>query len=260
MPGPGLLLLALSVGSYGTLIGAGGGFLLMPALLFLYPVESPTSLATLSFAVVSLNALSGTLAYWRKRRIDPQVGLLLASVSIPGTMLGAVLARFIPRHLFEAAFGTLLVLLGVLLLRWPEKPARRLDGGTAAPMPVPAIGHLGAGAALSGCIGLLSGILGIGGSPLHVIVLSHVLQLPPATAMPTAQFMVLLSALSGVGTHLLGGEGWPDLPRLVWLGVGVFVGAPIGARLSDSISASTVVRLLAVGVLGMGLGLVFKSA
>jgi hypothetical protein len=62
MPSLGFFVLGAFVGGFGTLIGAGGGFVLMPLLLFLYPNERPDVLTAISLAVVFVNAASGTLA------------------------------------------------------------------------------------------------------------------------------------------------------------------------------------------------------
>ena len=59
----GLLLMGFFTRGYGTLIGAGGGFVLLPVLLLLYPQENPEILTSISLAVVFFNALSGTEAY-----------------------------------------------------------------------------------------------------------------------------------------------------------------------------------------------------
>src|SRR6185295_19952217 len=53
-----LVPLGFAVGTYGTLVGAGGGFVLVPALLIIYPDESPSSITSISLAVVFFNALS----------------------------------------------------------------------------------------------------------------------------------------------------------------------------------------------------------
>ena len=64
-----LTLLGFVIGTYGTLIGAGGGFVLVPILLMLYPNESPEIITSISLAVVFFNAMSGSLAYSRMKRI-----------------------------------------------------------------------------------------------------------------------------------------------------------------------------------------------
>ena len=65
-----LLPLGLFIGAFGTMIGAGGGFLLVPILLLVYPKENTELITSTSLAVVFFNALSGTWAYSRMKRID----------------------------------------------------------------------------------------------------------------------------------------------------------------------------------------------
>jgi hypothetical protein len=110
--------------------------------------------------------------------------------------------------------------------------------------------------ALSGLIGGLSGIMGIGGSPLQVVVLTHPMGVPVRTAMPTAQFTVLLSALGGVLAHLAQGHLDPDPLRLGTLGAGVLVGAQMGAALSERLSS----RVLALAVLSVSARLILRGA
>ena len=62
LPYVGLVAIGVLVGAYGTLIGAGGGFVLVPLLLLLYPHESPARLTAVSLAVVLANASSGSLS------------------------------------------------------------------------------------------------------------------------------------------------------------------------------------------------------
>src|SRR5437867_4469158 len=107
--------LGFLIGAYGTLIGAGGGALLVPALLILMPEESPATVTSISLAVVFFNAYSGTVAYARMRRIDYLAGVLFAVASLPGAVLGSMLVREVPRALFDPAFGVLLLMIGIYL-------------------------------------------------------------------------------------------------------------------------------------------------
>src|SRR5579875_1749154 len=64
------LPIGFCVGVFGTLIGAGGGFLLVPLLVVLEPQWSTQTVTAFSLAVVTANALAGSLSYARLRRID----------------------------------------------------------------------------------------------------------------------------------------------------------------------------------------------
>src|SRR5499427_7857457 len=84
-----LLPVGVLIGAFGTLIGAGGGFVLTPMLLLVYPHESPEIITSISLAVVFFNAFSGSVAYARMQRIDYKSGVLLALATLPGPVIGA---------------------------------------------------------------------------------------------------------------------------------------------------------------------------
>src|SRR5262245_57150923 len=84
----GLVGLGILVGAYGTMIGAGGGFLLVPVLLLLAPDLSPASATAMSLTVVFFNAYAGVWAYARMGRIDFASGALFAFAGLPGALLG----------------------------------------------------------------------------------------------------------------------------------------------------------------------------
>jgi uncharacterized membrane protein YfcA len=96
-----LILLGVAVGLYGTLIGAGGGFVLMPILLLLHPKISPEHLTAISLAVVFFNALAGSESYAMMKRIDYKSGLMFAAATVPGAIIGALSTSYVPRHLFN---------------------------------------------------------------------------------------------------------------------------------------------------------------
>jgi len=107
-----LVTLGIAIGAFGTLIGAGGGFVLVPLLLFLYPRQTPAQLTAVSLAVVFVNACSGSVSYYRLRRADYRSGFLLAIATIPGAVVGAILVGAVPRGVFEAIMGSDLVTRG----------------------------------------------------------------------------------------------------------------------------------------------------
>jgi uncharacterized membrane protein YfcA len=75
----GFVALGFAIGTLGTLIGAGGGFILLPVLALLFPLEPTGTLTATSLAVVAANATSGAIAYGRQRRIDFRSGIAFAS-------------------------------------------------------------------------------------------------------------------------------------------------------------------------------------
>lgn len=261
MPSIALLFLGFLVGGYGTLIGAGGGFLLVPLLLYLYPTESPATLTSLSLAVVALNALSGTVAYARAKRVDYRMGLTLSMASVPGAIVGVILNRALHRGTFDLLFGVILLLLALLLLLKPSAGERESSapGETGEGARRVARGRITLGVPMSAGIGLVSGLLGIGGGPLEVAMLSGVIGFPMHIATATSQFMVLLASIGGVGVHLVSGHFSPDLSRLMALGAGALAGAQVGAVVSRRVTGGGLIRLLALALSSVGLRLILKA-
>src|SRR5438105_91171 len=122
----GFVALGLALGTFGTIIGAGGGFLLVPVLLLLgWPHEQA---AATSLFMVTANAATGSVAYWRQGRIDLASGWRSAAATVPGALIGPLIAHAISGPLFSALFGLLLLGLATYLFRNPE---RRRPAGPA---------------------------------------------------------------------------------------------------------------------------------
>ncbi len=251
--------LGLFIGAYGTLVGAGGGSLLVPALLILLPDQSPATLTAMSLAVVFFNAYSGTIAYVRMGRVNYRAGVLFTLASLPGAVLGVLLVREFPRALFAVVFGAALLALGAWLVANPLGAAAPVEG-TAPKRRVgdsALLGSIG-----SAYIGVLSSLLGIGGGIVHVPFLIRVLRLPPHTATATSHFVLTFVALTGTITHvILGafGQGQHVLPQTMYLAVGVMMGAPLGAAFSVKLHGSLIVRLLAVALCLVGCRLLLAA-
>ncbi len=251
-----LVVLGVIVGSFGTLIGVGGGAILVPLLLFLHPDKSPEFITSISLAVVFCNALSGSAAYARQGRIDYRSGILFSAVAIPGAILGAYCTAHIPRRLFDAAFGLLMIAGSAFLLARPGKsgePAECTGSFHVTRNIVGADGTLhtfnydrAGGIGLSFLIGCLSSLLGIGGGIIHVPVMIHVLNFPIHIATATSQFVLAVTALAGTGVHVYSGIFSQGMGEALPLAVGVLLGAPVGAKISCRIHDVWVMRGLAL--------------
>ncbi len=168
-----LALLGVALGAFGTLVGAGGGFLLVPILLVTYPDTPPETITAMSLFVVLANAASGTVAYWRQRRIDLLTGGLFALATLPGAIGGAILVSYIPRQMFSILFATVLSAIGGWLLLSRDVTAIRAPLVGRGVMRRRITDHTGYtyvygyrlwhGLSTSAVVGFASSLLGIGG-------------------------------------------------------------------------------------------------
>lgn len=249
----GLIVLGLAIGVYGTLIGAGGGFVLMPLLLVIYRDEPPETLAAVSLAVVFFNAASGSLAYARMKRIDYRSGLLFAAAGAPGAVLGAFCTEIIPRLLFDVFFGLLMFGAAMFLFFSDaprEIPPAQAPGGPSAPLVPPYNRKLGMG--ISFFVGYLSSLLGVGGGILHVPIMARVLKFPVHVATATSHFVLAALALTGSIVHLCAGHLAGEKGRIAPLAVGVVLGAQDGALISDHVHGKWILRGLALALAFVG--------
>jgi len=259
-----LSVLGLLLGALGTLIGVGGGFILMPVLLLLYPHARAETLTAISLAVVFCNALSGSWAYARMGRIDYRSGLLFAGATVPGAILGAISSNYIPRSLFNAVFGVLMLAAAAYLIahRPPEeRPTEKTDNRQTRRMIVDAQGnvhtfayHPKLGVGLSLLVGYVSSLLGIGGGIVHVPILVRLLNFPVHIATATSHFILAIMALTGTLVHIATGSfAHGGLRQTIALSIGVLFGAQAGAALSTRVHGRWIIRGLAIALAFVGI-------
>lgn len=259
--------LGFLVGAYGTLIGAGGGFVLMPVLLWLYPNDSPATLTSISLAVVFFNAASGSLAYFRMKRIDFRSGWMFAIATVPGSILGAYSTSHIPRVTFNLIFGVWMVGAAIFLLLRPNKVRDvKTNANYMHCRIVDAKGNehcysfnpvLGVG--ISFIVGFVSSLLGIGGGIIHVPVLVHLLNFPVHIATATSHFVLAIMAFTGTVTHIISGSFSHAVVRTLLLAAGVLPGAQVGARYSTRLNGEWIIRGLAIALLSVGVRILLMS-
>lgn len=253
-----LIPLGFMVGTFGTLIGAGGGFILVPVLLLIYPDKSPETITSISLAVVFINSLSGSMAYARMKRIDYKSGIIFAVATLPGSILGAVTISMIPRNIFNGIFGILLIGASLFLLFKPENTNVPRDVGgknylTSTITDKEGITYTFSynklqGIIISVFVGYISSLLGIGGGIIHVPVLVHVLNFPVHIATATSHFVLAVMSLSGTVVHIFSGVLFKGITQTVALSIGVFFGAQLGALLSKKFKGVFIIRGLAIAL------------
>jgi uncharacterized protein len=264
----GLVALGFAVGTYGTIIGLGGGFILVPALLLLYPEYDPEHVTAISLAVVCASTISGSIAYARQGRIDYLTGFIFAASAAPGVLAGVFLVGLVPERGFTVVFALLLLALAVLALKGPSSAIRPPLAGrgvivrsVATPEGTYRYGYrLWQGIALSMGVGLVSSLFGIGGGAIHVPAMISMLHFPVQFAVATSQFILAFMSGEGTAVHLAKGTLAGDqLVKAIALGAGTVPGAQAGAQIARRMKGRTVVRLLVAALLLLAGRLLLKG-
>ncbi|MGE7999933.1 sulfite exporter TauE/SafE family protein [Lysinibacillus sp. NPDC093190] len=260
-----LVIIALLSGLIGSLVGLGGGIILVPATLYvglnlgMIPDITPQRVVGLSVVMMIFTGLASTLSYMKSKTVDYKSGWIFFIGSIPGTMLGAWVNKGLDLPSFNLYFGILLIILATILLvrdrlkpvEWFVKNGMRLEfedkeGNTFV------YGYpIWFAIALTFAIGFASGLFGIGGGSMIVPAMIILFLFPPHVAVATSMFMVFLSSIVNSASHIyLGHVPWlftiPVIP-------GAYIGAKLGAALNKRIKSDTLVVALRVILLLLGL-------
>lgn len=260
------LILGASAGLLAGLLGIGGGVILVPLFLWLFPLAGfPPELAVhsafgTSLAIILPTSISSTLGHRKRGNVDWRMVLYLAVGGVFGAFSGATLAALIHGNSLKTAFGLMQILVSVKLLCYRE-PATLPDGHSAH-------GTV-SGLLLIGLVGgFFSAFFGIGGGVVAVPLMLLILRLPIHLAVGNSSALIVISSFTAVIGYVAHGlQHSPSMPFsigyvnfLVALLVAplTMIFARFGVKLSSRISQKRLVRIFAVLLLLIGVKIVFN--
>lgn len=257
-----LFLIGALAGFAGSIVGLGGGFIMIPFLIYLYEFPPQWIIGT-SMAVLFVNSISSTIAYSRQKKIDYQSGAWFALLMVPGSVIGALLSEAFTSKIFYVVFGLFLMAISIFLLVKPNRPKKTFLPPTVTREFTDTKGerftysyNRGFGMAVSFVTGFVSSLLGIGGGSILVPTMVLLLTFPPHIATATSMFAIMLSALVGTVSHAaLGNVLWM---KALFLAPGAFLGGQLGARVAAKLPAKALLRILAVTLILVAIRLIFK--
>ncbi|ALC89472.1 hypothetical protein AM500_06500 [Bacillus sp. FJAT-18017] len=264
-----IILIGLAASSLGSLIGLGGGIIVVPSLLFIgtlgFTEVSPQAAVGTSLFTMIFTGMSSTIGYIKHKTIDYKSGLLFLIGSAPGGIAGAYLVKMLDVQAFNIYFGTFILFVSlVMVIRNKIKPLPfNREKGYVRTFTDPS-GNLYeygfnpiSGLAISLIIGFISGIFGVGGGSLMVPAMIIFFSFPPHVAVATSMFMIFLSSIISSITHIsLGNIDWLYAALLV---PGAWVGARIGVYLNQRLKSRTIVLVLRIVLIIIGVRLIFQG-
>ena len=259
-----LICIGLIAGMSGSLVGLGGGFIVVPALAFLFPELPPSQLAGTSMAMLLFNSISSTYVYSKQKRIDYPAAIRFALAAIPGSIIGALLATMITGKAFFVSFGIFLILVALLLLFKPTKPIAWPFRATVQRSFADQTGfrfdyayHMPTGIIVSFLVGFLASLFGVGGGSLMIPTMTLLLAFPTHIAVATSMLQIFLSAIVSTGTHaFLGNIDWM---MVLFLAPGAIIGGQIGARIARRLPGQLLLKILSVFLIIVAIRLMFSG-
>jgi len=255
-----VLASAFLAGILGSLLGLGGGVIIVPFLTIFLGVPP---LFAIGASIVSVIATSSgaASAYVKDGITNLRIGMFLELATTAGAVMGAVLTIALARANLEGVvyvtFGIVLLLSVLPLLRrigeelpsgvTPDAISRRLElngeyydqaqrvrvdyQATRSPL----------GLVIMYAAGLISGLLGIGGGVLKVLALDVGMKLPMKVSSTTSNFMIGVTAAASTGIFYLAGYINPFVAAPVMMGV--VLGSVPGTRILVRAKNSSIRKL-----------------
>ena len=238
------LLIGMLVGIVGTMLGIGGGVVIVPLLSFCFGF-SPQQAIGSSMFVVFLNGLSGAIGYIRQKKVFLDAAWKFSLATIPGSFLGSYATEYLRGKVFYLVFGVFFFCFAVHMFRKAGKQAEKNDSSLACDVPRNYNWKLGVG--LSIVTGFFASILGIGGGVIHVPMMTYLLHFPVKVAIATSTAILAVCAIFGALSHaMLGHIMWPVA---VSLGIGASIGAQLGVRFAAKTKSAFLMKCTAVLVM-----------
>ncbi len=260
---PLLFLFGLAVGTFGTMLGVGGGFIHVPFLMLVFGFSAQDAVAD-SLAIIFLNTLTGSLNYYYQKRMDFDLAMKLAPALLPGAIIGPLIVEKYTNSFFFVIFSAVLFVCAINLYFGRshinllssdqynrKKTIKDIFGNTVSYSTNVELGWIG-----TFVIGFVSNLVGIGGGVVHVPFLILFMKVPTHLAVGTSHLLLCIS--SGVGAAMFLLLGRVNVDFTMAIGIGAVVGAPIGASLSRRSSAATIRKGLAILLVVMGIKMVFQ--
>ena len=234
-----LVLVGLVAGSLGSMLGVGGGLLMVPYLTLVEGLPFPTAVG-ISLVAVTATSVGATGRYFSKGLVEVELGVKLEAATILGVLAAEPLFRLLPSSALTAGFAALLTLASWRMVRgapghsgeeegcpaWGDRRRRWLSYG------------------VSGVAGSVGALLGVGGGILKVPVLTEVLRVNMHRAVATSTFMIGITAAAASTMAVLGGR--VVLESAAGLVLGVLPGAVVGSQLAPRVPQRTLRRAFGV--------------
>ncbi len=247
----GLVLIGggIAAGLFGSLLGLGGGILIVPLLTLVFNLPLLTAVGvSLVCVIVTSGASAGV--YLERRVANLRLGMVLELFTAIGALAGGLLAFILPENGLELLFAALLMYVALTMARRrdPEpvlgNATERAGEGTAEHVvdrsflgtlsgPGYRIRHLRFGLVGSVVAGVTSALLGIGGGLVKVPVMHVLMGVPLRVATATSNLMIGITASASAIIYLLRGGIDPYVASPT--AFGVFLGASLGSRIAHRI-------------------------
>ena len=238
------LVIAIGVGMVGSMLGIGGGVLIIPILTLFFDVPIKTAIGASIVSIIATSAAAGAV-YVGYGMTNVRLGMVLEIATTTGALIGGIAAGLVSPEVLQGVFGIVLLYMIFTMRRLPTEEVAEETGLMDAHYIDPLTGeevaygvrHLPVGGAAGFASGTLSGLLGIGGGVVNVPIMVLAMRLPLKASIATSNFMIGVTAATSAVVYFARGDVDPSITVMTVLGI--MLGALLGPRIGRRIRTST---------------------
>jgi uncharacterized protein len=238
----GIFVIALAAGVFGSMLGVGGGIIMVPVLSLAFGVPIKTAIATSIICVIATSTMAQH-TFSARGMTNMRLGMFLEVATTVGAITGGITAILVDARYLQVSFAALLFYVAWQMGRrkgdvepvpGPVMPATFYDPAEGREISYGVHG-LGVGFVLSFFAGNVSGLLGVGGGAFKVPIMNLLMGIPLKATIATSNLMIGVTAATSAAIFY--GHGYVDPRWVVPAVLGILAGARYGPRLAIHLPA-----------------------
>ncbi len=265
-------LISAAAGVLGSLLGLGGGIIVIPVLTLLFKIDIRYAIGASIVSVIATSS-GAAAAYVRERMTNLRVAMVLEVATVSGALSGAFLAGQIRGRWLYIIFGVVMGYSAIMMFRkrhqvvtdefiaapwadWLRLHSSYYDEALKREINY-RVARTRVGLALMYLAGVVSGLLGIGSGALKVPAMDLAMRLPIKVSSATSNFMIGVTAAASAGVYFMRGDIDPFVAAPV--AAGVVIGATVGSRLLSALESRSIRVAFVVVLLWISLQMLIRG-
>jgi uncharacterized membrane protein YfcA len=253
-----LLLISVLAGFLGSILGLGGGTIVVPFLTLVLGVDIRYAIAASLISIVATSS-GAAASFLRDHLTNLRVAVLLEVGTVVGAMTGFLITSSISSKWLYLVFGIFLFFSAVMMLLKKKDSITDVDHPWSKKLNLAGnykhengqmieykVDNVPFGLITMFFAGIMSALLGIGSGIFKVLAMDNAMKMPLKVSSATSNFMIGVTAAGSAGAFLLQGDIRPDIACPVALGI--IVGAFVGGKTMPKMKASTIRKIFVVAM------------
>lgn len=270
-------IIALVAGILGSLLGVGGGFIMVPAMTIILDIPIHYAIAA-SFVGILMNSTSASIIYLRNKMPNIRIANIMQIVVIIGAFAGASLSISLDKTTLSLIYSCALIFTALIMYRKDAKKEIDLNGyfvngsrvykekfiiissyieQVSKKKITYKIQNIKLGLIFTFIVGIYSGLFGVGGGILSVPIMNKIMKMPIKPAIATSSIIMGTTAI--VGLLVFAAKGNLLNSIAIPIGIGMFFGAQIGSRVNQKIDPTRLKNIFVLLIMFIAIQMIINT-